>query len=94
MGAPSWGLCFSSCHCPPPFPIQTSFCSGSGPPQLGGSPHCRLSGGPSLLTTQLGFQRLPWDVALGIWKLERNLLVSHPSPSDRQAGRSKKWPFA
>lgn len=31
----------------------------------GGSPRCRLSGGPSRLTTQLHFQRLPWDVASG-----------------------------
>lgn len=33
-------------------------------PTLGGSgPRCRLSGGPSRLTTRLRFQRLPWDVA-------------------------------
>lgn len=45
----------------------------------GGSPLCRLSEGLSQLTTQLPFQRLPRDVAVRIWNLERNLLVSHSS---------------
>lgn len=45
----------------------------------GGSPRCRLSGGPSRLTTQLHFQRLPWDVASGSGSWNA-IFVSHPSP--------------
>lgn len=70
----------------------------------GGSPLCRLSEGLSQLTTQLPFQRLPRDVAVRIWNLERNLLVSHssyltmtgcmgPRSIQEEILIKEKWPF-
>lgn len=94
MGAPGWGSA-SLPHARVLHKVRLTLGRG----RLQG----RLSGGLSLLTTQLCFQRLPWDVAFLIWKVGRNLLVSHPwtargcmgprSIQEEILRGKEKWPF-
>lgn len=80
MGTLGWGLCFSFCLLPPI--LHTDLVLLRVRPTPGGQTDWR----PFPTQTQLRFHRFPWDVALRIWKLERNLLVSHPFPLDSPEG--------